>query len=91
MVNVAARSRATTHAFPAVKAAVRKPIARGGRENGSVQHGAIQKPEREAGIIPGIAPQLGLAFESGEMSGDVFRNGLRRGKFRGVIPAAILE
>ena len=89
VVNVAARSGATAHAFPAVKAAVGKTIARGGGKNGSVQHGAIQEPERQAGIIPGIAPQLGLAFEAGKIRGDVCGNGLRRGKFRGVIPAAI--
>ena len=67
MINMAAGSLATAHAFPAVKPPVRKTETRGGGEDGGVQKRPVQKPERQRRIIPGVAPQPRLARQPVEI------------------------
>ena len=72
--DVRASSGTTADAFPAVEPSAGKTIRRARGEDGNIQVRAIEKPERQRRVIPGVVPQLRLPFEPREifrqMAGD---------------------
>ena len=66
-----AGSVATADSFPRPEAPALESIRRRGGQDGGVRHCAIQKPIGQGRVVPGVAPQLGVAGQALEIFRDI--------------------